>query len=147
MCVLSQCNPSTRGGLRVADYFFVSDESVVESSVVSAGEPSVALVTWAAQPLVAFGQSLIMWLFLAHSRQRPPSMCRCHSWGVSLPSLLSFSIRSGLFCACSLGYLLSLELDASLAGSGLRDLFLNFPLVWGVGPLSWVSSALHSQDL
>ena len=133
--------------LRVADYFFVLDESVVTSSVVSASEPSMALVTWTACPLVAFGQSLIMWLLLAHSKQRPPSMRHCRSWGVSLPSLPSLSIKSGLFCAFSLGLLLSFEPDASLAGSDLRDLFPNFPLVQGVGPPSWVSLALRSQYL
>ena len=68
-----------------------------------------------------------------------------HSWGVSLPSLLSLSDKSGLFCACSFGFLLSFELDASLAGSGLSGLFPNFPSVQG--PLSWASLALHSQYL
>ena len=72
--------------------------------MVSAGEPSVALVTWAAWPLVAFGQSLIMWLLLAHSRQRPPSMHCCHSWGVSLPSLPSLSNKSGLFVPVPLAF-------------------------------------------
>ena len=115
--------------------------------MVSANDSSTASVIWAAQPLVAFGQSLIMWLLLAHSRQRPPSMHHWHSWGVSFPSLLSLSIKSGLFCACSLAFLLSLELDASLANSGLRDLFPNFPSVQGAGLLLQASSALCSQYL
>ena len=61
-------------------------------------------VAWATQPLVTFRQSLIMWLLLAHGKQRPPSIRHWHSWGVSLPSLLSLSIKSGFFCACSLGF-------------------------------------------
>ena len=77
--------------------FFVSDESVVESSMASADDSSMALVIWAAQPLVTFGQFFIMWLLLAHGRQRPPSMHHCRSWGVSLPSLPSLSIKS-LLC-------------------------------------------------
>ena len=113
--------------------------------MVSANDSSTASVIWAAQPLVTFGQSLIIWPLLAHSRQRPPSMRRWHSWGVSFPSLLSLSVKSGLFCACSLGFLLSLELDTSLADSGLRDLFPNFPSVQGAGLLSQASSALCSQ--
>ena len=115
--------------------------------MASANDLSVVSVTWAARPLVIFWQSLIMWLLLAHSRQRPPFMCHWHSWGVSFPSLPSLSIKSGLFCTCSLGLFLSLELDLLLAGSGLGDFFPNFPLVQGAGLFSWASSALHSQYL
>ena len=109
--------------------------------MVLADDPSVALVTWGARPHVDFGQSLIMWLLLAHSKQRPPSMCHWHSWGVRLPSLPSLSIKSGFLCVGSLDFLLSLELDMSLASSGFRDLFPGFPSVQEVGLLSWVSSA------
>ena len=112
-----------------------------------AEDSSVVSVAWAAQPHIALGQSLIMWLLLAHSRQRPPSMCHWHSWGVSLPSLLSLSVESGFFCVSFLGFFLSLEPDTSLTGSGLGDLFLNFPSVQGAGLLSRVSSALPSQYL
>ena len=72
-------------------------------------------------------------------------MHRWHSWGVSLPSLPSLSNKSGLFCACSFGFLLSFELDALLAGLGLSGLFLNFLLVQGL--LSQASSAIRSQYL
>ena len=115
--------------------------------MVLADDLSIALVTWAAWPLVGFRQSLIMWLLLAHSRHRPPSRHHWRSWGVSLPSLLSLSIKSGFFCTCSLDLFLSLEPDMSLAGSGLGDLFQNFPSVWGAGLLSWVSLGLCPQYL
>ena len=115
--------------------------------MASTNDSSIASVIWAAQPLVTFRQSLIMWLLLAHSRQRPPSICCWRSWGVSLPSFPSLSVKSGFFCTCSLDLFLSLEPDALLASSGLGDLFPNFLLVQGAGPFSRASLALCSQYL
>ena len=96
--------------------FFALDVLVVDSSIASTIDLSIVSVAWAAWPCIDFGQSLIMWPLLVHNKQKLPSVHRWHSWGVSLPSLLSLSIKSGFFCVGSLCFFLFLESDTSFIG-------------------------------